>query len=243
MNFRDFLEAVAHRPAAPRVLLFPPHPDDETLTGLLPLRLREEVPGTRVDVLPATYGSNEERRPARRRELEAACAVLGFQPLLVPETGFAPVEAAQLAPILGNYDLVVAPHHLDGHPRHRKTSLLLRHALKLAALPSPPSIAETDYWMPNDAPNLLVEASPRHLETLKQALECHAGEVARNDYHLRLAAWMSDNVRRAAEWLPRPVGTPRGTPAFPAGTIAYGTLYKLRPLDGRRSFVIPAPAE
>lgn len=230
---KRLLPYLAHPVEAPRVLLVPPHPDDETLTGLLPLRLLQEIPGTRVDVLPATYGSDRDRRPARRAELAAACAILGFTPLDPPNPDLSPIEAEQLAAHLGDYDLVIAPHHLDGHPRHRRTSLMLRHALKLAALPAPPSVAETDYWMPNDAPNLLVEASPAHIALLQQALHAHTGEVARNDYDRRLPDWMSDNVRRASEWLPRPYGVPRGTPAFPAGAIPYATLYRLRPIDPR----------
>lgn len=236
---RRLLPHLAHAPAAPRVLLLPPHPDDETLTGLLPLRLRQEIPGTVIDVLPASYGSNPDRQAARRDELQAACDLLGFNLLPLPKTGYAPIDAHVLAPLLSGYDLVVAPHHLDGHPRHRRTALMLRHALRLAALRNPPSVAETDYWLPNLAPNLLVGASDAHIALLQSALRCHAGEIARNDYHLRLPAWFSDNVRRASEWLPRPPGVPRGTPAFPPGSIPYATLYRLRPLPPRLPLIIP----
>ena len=34
---------------------------------------------------------------------------------------------------------------------------------------------------------------------LLRALCCHAGEVARNPYHQRFPAYMSDNVRRGSE--------------------------------------------
>ena len=52
------------------------------------------------------------------------------------------------------------------------------------------------------------------------------GEVARNAYHLRLPAWMIDNVRRGAEL----VGGQGGT----APRFAFATLYRLRrDADGR----------
>ena len=234
------LPHLAHAPGSPRVLLLPPHPDDETLTGLLALRLLQEVPGTTVHVLPATYGSNPDRRAARRAELQNACDVLGFTLLPPPAApDLPPLAPDRLAPLLADYDLVVTPHHLDGHPCHRRTCYLLRNALRLAALPSPPSVAETDYWMPNAAPNLLVGATDAQIALLQRALRCHVGEVARNDYDVRLPAWMSDSIRRASEWLPRPPGVPHGTPAFPPATIPYGTLYRLRPLPPRLPLIFP----
>ena len=60
-------------------------------------------------------------------------------------------------------------------------------------------IVETEFWSPMDQPNVMVELSPRDLSDLVAALSCHAGEVQRNPYHLRLPAWMQDNVRRGAE--------------------------------------------
>ena len=45
----------------------------------------------------------------------------------------------------------------------------------------------------------MVEASPRYIAAQMKALSLHTKEVERNDYHLRLPAWMSDSVRRGAE--------------------------------------------
>jgi hypothetical protein len=74
-----------------------------------------------------------------------------------------------------------------------------------------------------EEPNLLIECPPDDLALLVEALACHAGEVARNPYHLRLPAWMIDNVRRGAE---RVFGPGAPAPAFPFGTLyhADGTL-------------------
>jgi LmbE family N-acetylglucosaminyl deacetylase len=59
-------------------LVLAPHPDDESITGLLALRLQVEC-GFRIVVVPATLGSRRDRRAARRPELRAACAYQGFQ--------------------------------------------------------------------------------------------------------------------------------------------------------------------
>ena len=61
------------------------------------------------------------------------------------------------------------------------------------------AVVTTEYWAANGAPNTMVEVSPEILASLVCALSFHRGEVERNDYHVRLPAWMSDNVRRGAE--------------------------------------------
>jgi hypothetical protein len=67
---------------APNVLIFSPHPDDECITGGLALRLLREAKWNVVNVA-VTLGSNRARQAARRRELQNACAALGFK-LIVP---------------------------------------------------------------------------------------------------------------------------------------------------------------
>ena len=71
-----------------------------------------------------------------------------------------------------------------------------------------------------DAPNLMVESSAADVGDLVAALSLHVGEVARNAYHLRLPAWMMDNVRRGAEL----VGGQGGA----APRFTFATLYRLR---------------
>jgi hypothetical protein len=55
---------------------------------------------------------------------------------------------------------------------------------------------------------------------LLAALSFHVDEVRRNPYHLRLPAWLQDNVRRGAEL----VGGQGGV----APDFAFATLYRLR---------------
>ena len=52
------------------------------------------------------------------------------------------------------------------------------------------------------------------------ALSFHVGEVKRNPYHLRMPAWLMDNVRRGGEL----VGGQGGA----APDFLFGTLYRLR---------------
>lgn len=204
------------------VLAVSPHPDDECLTGLLPLRLAEEC-GAKVAVWAASYGSAEERREERRRELRAACEFLGWK-LLGRGTEGATVEGLAEWWRAHPGALVVCPHERDGHPRHRATHRLVRAAADMAG--GRRVVAETDYWMPCERPNLLVEASAAHVERLAEALRKHAGEVARSDYDKRLGAWMCDNVRRAGEFMAGAGGKP---PRF-----GFATPYRVRVRSGGR---------
>lgn len=196
-------------------LILAPHPDDESITGLLPLRLKREC-GFRIVVVPATLGSRAERRAARARELRAACRTLGF------EIRFLAAEdpAAELPAVLAALRpaAVFLPHARDGHPTHRAT-----HRIGVAAMDAAGGgfhVVETEYWHPLERPNLMVAARKDHVAKLRQALACHVGEVARNDYAARLPAWMSDNVRRGAELV--------GGAGAVAPKIAYATLYRAR---------------
>jgi hypothetical protein len=71
---------------APKVLLFSPHPDDECLTGALPLRLLRELQCNVINVA-VTLGSRQERRQERWQELKNACEYLRFGLVLSQEGG------------------------------------------------------------------------------------------------------------------------------------------------------------
>ena len=206
---------------AGHVLILAPHPDDESIIGLLPLRLQQEC-GWRVTVVPVTLGSRTDRRAARKQELKAACKVLGFRLRLLRDGD----PRLQIREMLGKWtpEVVVLPHARDGHPTHRAV-----HRLGVAALDAlrrPFQVVETEYWHPLVKPNLLVAASPGQLKLLRRALACHAGEIARNDYARRLPAWMSDNVRRGAELV--------GGAGAAAPAIAHATLYRARRRAGSK---------
>ena len=207
-----------------RALILAPHPDDESLIGLLPLRLREEC-GVEVWTVPVTLGSRKERRAARASELRAACNQLEFRLKfpVPPSQG-----TAQLKDLVGLLKhirpaVVFLPHAKDGHPTHRAA-----HRLGVAAMdalaPREYAVVETEYWHPLEHPNLMVAAGGEQLASLCQALLCHKGEVMRNDYAARLPAWMIDNVRRGAELL--------GGAGSAAPEMTYATLYRVRKRAG-----------
>ncbi len=243
-----------------RVALCSPHPDDEALTGALPLRLRLEC-GARVTNIAITLGSDAARRPQRRRELEAACRVLGFELAIAREPhGFDGVSLATRTERRGEWaekvgalvqylerlqpDVVFAPHSEDWHPAHEGTHYLAVDAL-VAFLASvrgrPLPLIETAYWHEHAQPNLMVGVSPEVVATLAMATAEHGGEVSRNAYHLRLPSRLIDNVRRGTETVG---GQGSAAPGFPFAELYRVTLVQasglLAPRPGGR---IIGPAE
>lgn len=242
--------AAVSRPAgAPCVALIMPHPDDECITGALALRLQQEC-GARVVNIAVTLGSNRARKEERRAELCAACAHLGFELEILgesalgldgvsvttrthaPEMWHAHVHAltqvlARLAP-----RVVIAPHDNDWHPTHIGVHWLAVDALAAMSPGWSGTFVETEFWFPMAAPNLAVETSVADTAVLINATACHRGEVERNPYHLRLPAWMMDNVRRM-ELL--------GGKGSAVPDVLFATLYRVRRV--MRGHLQPVAAE
>lgn len=201
-------------------LILAPHPDDECIVGLLPLRLREEC-GFTVWVVPATLGSRRDRRAQRKKELAAACALLGFRLRFLKPVESPMDSAKELRGVLEKWapTVVFIPHAKDGHPTHRAA-----HRLALAAMDASRigtfHVVETEYWHPIERPNLMVAGGRGAVAKLRQGLACHEGEIRRNDYAARLPAWMVDNVRRGTELV--------GGKGAAAPDFAYATLYRSR---------------
>jgi hypothetical protein len=78
---------------------------------------------------------------------------------------------------------------------------------------------ETEFWAPMASPNLMVESNIDDVADLVAALSLHAGEVRRNPYHLRMPAWLQDNVRRGTELI--------GGHGSAAPDFNFATLYRL----------------
>jgi LmbE family N-acetylglucosaminyl deacetylase len=215
---------------APLALIVSPHPDDEMIVGALPLRMLRQA-GMRVTDLAVTLGSDRSRRAGRLAELKNACAYAGFGLEVIGAEGLSGISPAlaedpaalakaaepvaeafaRLAPAA-----VFFPHGGDANKTHMGVSLLAKQALRLAKLSC--DVFETEFWSPMEAPNLMVESPAEDVARLIAALSLHAGEVARNPYHVRLPAWMADNVRRGAEL----VGGQGGR----APDFAFATLYR-----------------
>lgn len=228
----------AGRPAAadaPAVLMFSPHPDDECIVGALPLRLLRER-GLRVVNVAVTQGSRKDRRQARGEELRQACAYLGFETIPTREGGLEKISAAgraqhpdlwadavaTIARLLRHYRprLVLCPHEKDWNSTHIGTHFLVMDALRELPADFTCRVCATEFWAPMADPNLMIESSIADVGDLITALSFHVEEVKRNPYHLRLPAWMLDNVRRGGEL----VGGQGGA----APDFAYATLYRLQ---------------
>lgn len=225
--------------SAPKVFIFSPHPDDECIIGGLALRLLREKRMNVINVA-VTQGSRKDRQAGRWDELSKACAFLGFG---LQATGPCGLEGINLktrttqpdawaasvrviADLLREHTpkILLVPHATDWNSSHIGTHHLVLDALRTLSGYAP-LVVETEFWGAMPAPNLMVEISPRDLGDLIGALSFHVGEVQRNPYHLRLPAWMQDNVRRGGEVVGGQGGTP---PAFP-----FATLYRLCRWDGQ----------
>jgi LmbE family N-acetylglucosaminyl deacetylase len=221
------------QPDAPKALFFAPHPDDETISGGLGLRLLPEGPWNVIDVA-VTQGSKKERQAERLHELKAACDYLGLGLIQTAPNGLEKVTPAtrEKDPALWlsmvqvvrkilvetKPRVIMFPHVLDWNGTHIGV-----HHLVMDALKAEPSIdcfiVETEFWGQMMNPNLMVEYSDQDVADLIAATSFHVGEVQRNPYHLLLPAWMQDNVRRGTEL----VGGQGGA----APNFMFGQLFRL----------------
>ncbi|MGJ8656993.1 MAG: PIG-L deacetylase family protein [Akkermansiaceae bacterium] len=210
-----------------KVLIFSPHPDDECIIGLLPLRLMREA-GMQVINIPVTYGSDEARQAGRAEELNNACNYLGWSNYRGPECNTAAqpgcyqaLEKDDIVSILTEQQprVILVPHVKDWNSRHISTHHLVLEALAEMPFDFTCTVVETEFWGAMWSPNLMVEADAETLADLVAATSLHVEEVARNPYHLLLPAWMQDNVRRGGEL----VGGQGGA----APNFKFATLYRL----------------
>jgi LmbE family N-acetylglucosaminyl deacetylase len=220
---------------APKALIFSPHPDDEVIIGGLALRLRRQLNWNVINVA-VTQGSNKARQQERLKELTACCNYVGFGLMQTVENGLENVNlrcrtgnVAQwnrsvecIAEILKQHQprAILFPHDGDWNSSHIGTHHLVVDALARPGNEFSCFTIETEFWGAMDTPNLMVESSEEDLVDLITALSFHVGEVRRNPYHVRMPAWMIDNVRRGGEL----VGGQGGA----APNFAFATLYRLR---------------
>ena len=225
---------------APVVLVLSPHPDDECIIGGLPLRLMKEG-GIRVLNVAITQGSNPNRKQERLTELKRACEWIGFELIQTGPNGLDRIrpetanEAANhwsnsvdiLTEIFLKHQPVAifVPHARDWNQTHLGTHLLAIDALKKAK-GLYPLIIETEYWGQMPHPNLMVENTVEEVADLLGALSHHRGELERNPFHLRLPAWMQDNVRRGAEVV--------GGQGGDAPDFGFATLYRMNRWEGEK---------
>ncbi len=225
---------------AGKALIFAPHPDDEVIIGGLPLRLSRELKMNVINVA-VTQGSNRARQAERWRELSACCDYIGFGLVATKENGLEGVNlktrsdspkdwAASVERILTIVSdhrprVIFYPHVRDWNSSHIGTHYLVLDALEKLDSSFSCMAVETEFWGAMDNPNLMVESSEEDVADLIAALSFHVGEVRRNPYHLRMPAWLADNVRRGGEL----VGGQGGA----APEFTFATLYRLQRWTGK----------
>jgi len=197
----------------PKTMVFSPHPDDESIIGALPLRLRREA-GHQVLVVAVTQGSKPERQAERLVEMQGACGFLGFDLLTTQENGLSGISpkarqadpaawedaAAIVAQLIFEHrpHIIVLPHEGDQHSTHQGTHFLVMDALRRIGPYYACHLVLTEFWAALPDPNLMVESTQADVADLMAAISFHRGEVVRNPYHVLLPSWMADNVRRGS---------------------------------------------
>ena len=220
--------------ARPCALLLSPHPDDECLTGGLPLRLKREQ-GWQIINIAVSLGSDSEKRTARKAELATACAILGFDCVLSDADGFSGVArttrqeslpawqkmTARLADIIRHCrpQAIFLPHERDAHSTHIGTHLLGVDALASLGDAFTCTLVQTEYWHPIEEPNLMIGIGESDAAKMLAALSCHAGENARNAFDARFPSYLIDNVRRGSERV--------GGKGVPSAESDFAMLYKI----------------
>ncbi len=185
----------------------------------------------------------KDRQQPRWQELKNACDWLGFELEQTAPNGLEKINPAKpalkirqhwsdavkiIAATLARHQprAIFFPHEVDWNSTHIGTHFLVMDAMKTLPKNFNCLTVETEYWGAMPSPNLMVESSVDDVADLLAALSFHVGEVQRNPYHLRMPAWLQDNVRRGAEL----VGGQGGA----APDFAFATLYRLAPVEKRR---------
>jgi LmbE family N-acetylglucosaminyl deacetylase len=187
-------QSIPISPNAPKILLFSPHPDDESITGALPLRLLREL-GMNVINVAVTLGRRSERKVQRWEELQNACKYLGFALTKTAEKGLDEItlDTRKQKPdrwsgaveiileILSENQpvAILVPHAKDCHCNHIGTHYLIVDALKKMPPDFGCFVVETEFWQTMETPNLLIESNTKDVSDLVTALSFHVGEVIR----------------------------------------------------------------
>lgn len=173
---------------ARKVLVFAPHPDDETLgCGGTLAQLANWCP---VKVILVTDGSGAGGLPPgagaiRQQEFLRALAILGVrdsQMLNYPDGAFDADSAFEstVRDVLNTYqpDWVILPSPLDYHRDHVRLSASLEPLCRACA--SVKRLLFYEIWAPVPATHI-VDITPTH-ELKRQALACHVTALACGDY-------------------------------------------------------------
>jgi LmbE family N-acetylglucosaminyl deacetylase len=171
------------------VLAVSPHPDDELIpVGGTLLTLSDA--GCRVVNLACSLG-RPTQHVRREGELRAACARAGFDldiadpPIAMSRGDDLTVAQSRTTDLVADRlrryrpQVVLAPGPTDAHHAHEVVSRAVREAV--GSVGAPVTVWWWELWGYLHRATLLVDVE-RVLDRTCEALELHAGEVARNDY-------------------------------------------------------------
>lgn len=180
-----------------KVVVFAPHPDDETVGcgGAIAAHCRH---GDQVKIVILTNGnkadtlnrySSKDYVEIRKSEAQKAASILGVKDIeyweyqdreLKPDDDL----ICRLSNLLEEYapTLIYCPSPTEVHPDHRFTSQALWETL--LRVKTPPKVAFYELGIPF-RPNTLVDITP-YIEAKKNALKTYESQQAENDYYSKI---------------------------------------------------------
>lgn len=183
------------------ILVFAPHPDDETL-GCGGSVAHHIAVGRRVNVAFMTSGEQrvadgraERSGPVREQEAETALGKLGVGQdvhfLRLPDGGLDPMDRDQFLQVLHilrhlRPSVVYLPHAQDASFDHRQAFQLAWRALEKCASRSYPhagqrhwvgTVLAYEVWSPLPAPSYLQRLDPAQIAVKHAALSCYSTQV------------------------------------------------------------------
>jgi N-acetylglucosamine malate deacetylase 1 len=186
-----------------RILAFGAHPDDiEFGCGAVLLDATANEANITMVVLSKGEAGTHGDSATREAEAQKAANMLGAELQFLPSGGDTQIRAdlestQEAAKIIRQKqpDIVLCPSgHLNQHPDHRETNLMVRDAYRLARYGKTPGLGDTrphstslllfydissggsDY-----SNSILIDVS-NHIENWKQLMECHASQIKNMDY-------------------------------------------------------------
>lgn len=186
-----------------RILAFGAHPDDiEFGCGAVLLDAAEH--GSHISFVVLSKGEAGTHGDSATREAEAqkAANMLGAELRFLPTGGDtqirADLESTQAAAMIIRQkqpDIVLCPSgHLNQHPDHRETNLIVRDAYRLARYGKTPGLGDTKPHSTSlllfydissggsDYPNSILVDISNQVEEWKILMECHSSQIKNMDY-------------------------------------------------------------
>ncbi|MCZ6673074.1 MAG: PIG-L family deacetylase [Verrucomicrobia bacterium] len=232
-----------------RILAFGAHPDDIEF-GCGALLLDAEDRGAQLNLVVLSRGEAGTQGDGSTREIEArkAAEILGADIQFLPTAGDTQIRADMETILLAAKEIrrvqpniILAPsRHLNQHPDHRETSLIVRDANRLARYGKTPGLEDLDlhasqmllfYEISNEGSNgdgsnaILVDISSL-VEKWKALMECHASQIKNLDY--------IDLQLSRARVLGIQMGVHSALRLYPEGPLLASSIAELSALKGQR---------